>query len=178
MRFLTVLFLAGMPAASAGAQRTALPDTLLERLVRDYTGLYSRDSFELWTGLFHPNFVSFSANANGTITARNLREFLEAQRQGFLRAREMREELQNVVIEQRDRLASVWADFVFHLDGRPSRGKLVLLAVADTAGWRFSALQFAYDRSPEPRAGSRDTLHPSGSGSASRLPSPASSSEP
>jgi hypothetical protein len=178
MRPLTLLVLAGTLSGPVSAQRLPAPDSLLQQLVRDYTGLYSRDSFDVWTGLFHPSFVSISSNANGTITARNLREFLEAQRQGFLRAREMREELQNVVIEQRGRLASVWADFVFHLDGRPSRGKLVLLAVADTGGWRFSALQFAYDRSREAGGGRRDTIQHPGFGSASLLPSPASSSKP
>jgi hypothetical protein len=58
----------------------------------------------------------------------------------------MREELANVRIEQRGRLASVWADFVFYYDGTPSRGKLVLLAIADSVDWRFHSLMFSYDR--------------------------------
>ncbi|HEX9895461.1 MAG TPA: nuclear transport factor 2 family protein [Gemmatimonadales bacterium] len=134
--------------APAGAQRPAPVDTVLERIVRDYTGLYSRDSFDVWTQLFRPGFTSLSTNADGTLTFRSLKDFLEAQRLGFQRAREMREELENVRIEQQGRLAAVWADFVFHYDGRASRGKLVLLAAADSGGWRFSSLMFSYDRNP------------------------------
>jgi hypothetical protein len=59
----------------------------------------------------------------------------------------MREELHNVRIEQTGKLASVWADFTFHYDGAPSKGKLVLLAIADSAGaWKLHSLMFAYDR--------------------------------
>ena len=80
------------------------------------------------------------------MTVRTLAQFLEAQRQGFAGAREMREELANVRIDQRGRLASVWADFVFYYDGAPSKGKLALLAVSDSAGWRFHSLIFSYDK--------------------------------
>jgi hypothetical protein len=121
-------------------------DSALVALVRDYTGLYTRATFGEWTRLFGPGFTSASANAAGGVTVRTLSQFLEAQRQGFAQAKEMREELSNVRIEQRDRLASVWADFTFHYDGAPSRGKLVLLAVSDSAGWKFHSLMFAYDR--------------------------------
>lgn len=144
----SILLLAALATAGpvqAQEQRPAPPDSLLQQLVQDYTRLYSRDSFDVWTRLFLPWFSVVSTNVDGTLTYRNLTQFLEVQRQGFLRTREMREELEEVVIEQRDRLASVWANFVFYYDGRPSRGKLVLLAVADTGGWRFSSLQFAYN---------------------------------
>jgi hypothetical protein len=121
-------------------------DSSLVALVRDYTGLYSKATFDQWTRIFGPGFTSASANATGGVTVRNLNQFLEAQRQGFANAKEMREELSNVRIEQRDRLASIWADFVFHYDGAPSKGKLVLLAVSDSLGWKFHSLMFAYDK--------------------------------
>ena len=122
-------------------------DSALVAAVRDYTGLYTRETFDQWTRLFGPAFTSANTTQSGAITTRNLRDFLETQRQGFARAQEMREELHNVRIQQTGKLASVWADFTFHYDGAPSKGKLVLLAIADSAGaWKFQSLMFAYDR--------------------------------
>lgn len=122
-------------------------DSALVALVQDYTGLYTRATFDQWTTLFSPGFTSANPTSAGAITTRNLRDFLETQRLGFARAREMREELHNVRIEQRGKLASVWADFTFHYDGTPSKGKLVLLAIADSAQvWKFHSLMFTYDR--------------------------------
>jgi len=122
-------------------------DSALVALVRDYTGLYTRDTFDQWSRLFGPAFTAANTNPSGGITTRNLRDFLETQRLGFARAREMSEELHNVRIEQTGKLASVWADYTFHYDGTPNKGKLVLLAIADSAGgWKFHSLMFAYDR--------------------------------
>src|SRR5262245_25957648 len=108
------VLLALLVAAPAAAQ-----DSALVALVRDYTGLYTRDTFEQWTGLFAPSFSSANTTASGGVTTRNLRDFLEAQRVGFARAKEMSEELHNVRIEQSGRLASVWAEYTFHYDGSP-----------------------------------------------------------
>jgi hypothetical protein len=130
----------------AGPLRAQQPDSTLSALVTNYTGLYTRANFDEWTRLFGPGFTSASANRDGTITVRTLAQFLEAQRQGFARAREMREELASVRIDQRGRLASVWADFVFYYDGSPSKGKLALLAVSDSTGWKFHSLIFSYDK--------------------------------
>ncbi|MBS1242007.1 MAG: hypothetical protein H6R40_1434 [Gemmatimonadetes bacterium] len=120
-------------------------DSTLARLVRDYTGLYQNHTFVRWQELFRPAFTSTATNLDGTVTVRSLEEFLEAQRVGFQRAREMREELENVRVERRGRLATVWADFIFHYDGKASRGKLVLLCVADQIGWKIQSLAFGYD---------------------------------
>ena len=122
-------------------------DSALVALVRDYTGLYTKATFEQWTRLFSPSFSSANTTAGGGVTTRNLASFLDAQRQGFARAKELREDLHNVRIEQKEKLASVWADFTFHYDGAPSKGRLVLLAIADSAGaWKFHSLMFSYDR--------------------------------
>ncbi len=121
-------------------------DSALVAIVRDYTALYTRDTFDPWSRLFGPGFTSASANATGGVTVRTLTQFLDAQRQGFLRAREMRETLENTRIEQRGRLASIWSDFTFYYDGAPSKGKLALLAVSDSLGWKFHSLIFSYDR--------------------------------
>ena len=122
-------------------------DSALVALVRDYTGLYTRETFDQWARLFGPAFTAANTTTTGAITTRNLRDFLETQRIGFARAREMSEELHNVRIEQTGKLASVWADYTFHYDGTPNKGKLVLLAIADSAGaWKFHSLMFAYDK--------------------------------
>ena len=121
-------------------------DSALVAIVRDYTGLYTRETFEQWTRLFSPGFTSANSNPTGGITTRTLTQFLDAQRQGFLRAKEMSETLENVRIEQRGRLASIWSDFTFHYDGAPSKGKLVLLAISDSVGWKFHSLMFSYDK--------------------------------
>jgi hypothetical protein len=122
------------------------PDSAVAELVRNYTGLYRGDLLFRWQQLFFPTFTSTSANLDGTVTTRSFDEFLEAQRLGFARAREMREELENVRIERRGRIASVQADFIFHYDGKASRGKLVLVCVADKMGWKIQSLAFAYDQ--------------------------------
>jgi hypothetical protein len=122
------------------------PDSAVAQLVRDYTGLYRADLLLRWQQLFRPTFTSTAANLDGTVTVRPFDEFLEAQRLGFSRAREMREELENVRIERQGRMASVWADFIFHYDGTASRGKLVLVCVADKMGWKIQSLAFAYDQ--------------------------------
>ena len=122
------------------------PDSAVATLVRNYTGLYRGDLLYQWQQLFFPTFTSTSANRDGTVTIRSFDEFLEAQRLGFARAREMREELENVRIERQGRMASVLADFIFHYDGTASRGKLVLVCVADKMGWKIQSLAFAYDQ--------------------------------
>lgn len=137
-----VLALAAAPASAAQQQ----PDPELVRLVQDYTGLYTRGTFASWSRLFDSSFTSLSTNADGTVTLRTLEEFLDAQQRGFATARDMREELENVRIEQHGRLASVWADFVFFYEGRARRGRLVLLAAQDNSGWKFHSLMFSYNR--------------------------------
>ncbi len=56
----------------------------------------------------------------------------------------MGERLDNVRVERRGAMASVWADFEFWADGPPSRGQLVLVAVHQPDGWRFHSLLFSY----------------------------------
>lgn len=142
-QFSVCCFLLSLLAAPISAQQ---PDSALAALVRDYTGLYTRETFDQWTRLFGPGFTSANSTPTGGITTRTLSQFLETQRQGFARAREMRETLENVRIEQRGRLASIWSDFTFYYDGTPSKGKLVLLAISDSLGWKFHSLMFSYDR--------------------------------
>ncbi|HEV8600493.1 MAG TPA: nuclear transport factor 2 family protein [Gemmatimonadales bacterium] len=150
MRATTFLAAAGVAGVLLGGPR-ALPgqtreqaDSGLRRLLHDYIALYHRDSLERWRALFLPSFTVAFTNADSSITERNLEQFVERQRQGFARSPDMSEVLENVAIEQRGSLASVWADFVFTADGQSRRGRLVMLCIRERAGWRIQSLLFSY----------------------------------
>lgn len=116
----------------------------LGRVVDDYVRLYRKDSLADWKALFLPSFTSTSPRAGGGVTVRTLEEFYESQARGFARATTMSESLENVVIQHTGRLATAWADFVFHQDGTSRRGRLVLTLVDTGTAWRIAGLLFSY----------------------------------
>ena len=116
----------------------------VRRVVDDYVGLYRKDALAEWRALFLPSFTATSPAASGGVTVRTLDEFYDAQARGFARAREMSETLENVTIARSGRLATAWADFVFHQDGTSRRGRLVLGLVETNGGWRIASLLFSY----------------------------------
>jgi hypothetical protein len=116
----------------------------LEKVIADYVGLYRRDSLPEWKKLFLPHFTVASTRADGTVGERTLEEFYEAQRKYFESGRAIQEVLENVQIERKGRLASVWADFVLTDEGETRRGKLVLLLIEGTEGFRIHSLMFSY----------------------------------
>ncbi len=138
------LGLACAPVITLSAQPARDLDLTLQRLVNDYTGLYTRDSLPRWRELFLPTFTSASTTADGGVTVRGLDEFYAAQVRGFSTAKKMGERLENVRIERRGRMAIVWADFVYWHDDDTRRGRLVLTAILQNAGWRFHSLMFSY----------------------------------
>lgn len=125
------------PPATAG-------DDALRRVVDDYVGLYRKDTLAEWRALFLPTFTSTSTNSDGTVTVRSLDEFYDSQARGFARAKEMSETLEHVVIARSGRLATAWADFVFHQDGTSRQGRLVLTLVRTEGNWRIASLLFSY----------------------------------
>lgn len=141
---LLIVVLAVIAAPTAHGQVPDL-DRGLHRLVDEYISLYRPERLADWRGLFAPTFSVTSTTADGGLSVRGLDAFVQAQERGFARSKEMGERLENVKIERRGRLASVWADFVFWQDGTTSRGTLVLLAAADSSGWRFHSLMFTYE---------------------------------
>jgi len=141
---LGIAFIAALAAAPLAAQGAPDLDAGLQQLVSDYTALYRRDTFARWRTLFHPAFTAGSTTAEGGVATRTLDEFLSAQERAFAAAREMGERLENVRIERRGRIASVWADFVYWNDASSRRGRLVLLAMSGAEGWRFHSLLFTY----------------------------------
>ena len=145
MRMATMAVVLGLSSTvSAGAQVPDQLDRDLTRLVNDYTGLYTKDTFEQWRTLFLPSFAVASTTAEGGVSMRTLEQFLAAQQRGFAERTRMGERLENVAIDRRGRIATVRADFVFWHDDETSRGKLALLAIADRTGWHFQSLVFSY----------------------------------
>ena len=138
------LALACAPVVTVSAQPARDLDQSLQRLVNDYTGLYMRDSLPRWRELFLPTFTSASTTADGGVTVRGLDEFYAAQERGFSTAKKMGERLENVRIERRGRLATVSADFAYWHNDDTRRGRLVLAAIFQSAGWRFHSLMFSY----------------------------------
>lgn len=131
-------------AAPATAQDAGELDRSLDQLVTDYIGLYTKETLPRWRTLFLPTFSVASTTAEGGVSTRGLEQFYAAQERGFATSRSMGERLENVRVERRGRMASVWADFVFWQDGETSRGRLVLLAIHQREGWRFHSLMFSY----------------------------------
>lgn len=131
-------------AAPAAAQDAGALDRSLDQLVADYIGLYTKETLPRWRTLFLPTFSVASTTAEGGVSTRGLEQFYAAQERGFATSRSMGERLENVRVERRGRMASVWADFVFWQDGETSRGRLVLLAIHQREGWRFHSLMFSY----------------------------------
>ncbi|MDX2057317.1 MAG: nuclear transport factor 2 family protein [Gemmatimonadales bacterium] len=131
-------------AAPATAQDAGALDRSLDQLVADYIGLYTKETLPRWRTLFLPTFSVASTTAEGGVSTRGLEQFYAAQERGFATSRSMGERLENVRVERRGRMASVWADFVFWQDGEASRGRLVLLAIHQREGWRFHSLMFSY----------------------------------
>ena len=142
----TLLIVLGLAASAAGA-RAQPPEALersLQRVVSEYTGLYTKDSLSRWRELFLPTFTSASIAADSTVALRRLDEFYSAQERAFSSAKKMGERLENVRIERRGRLATVWADFVYWYDDNERRGRLVLTAIYQRGNWRFASLMFSY----------------------------------
>lgn len=142
---LTALLLITGPWSVGGLAQA--PDTRTEelrRVVADYVDLYRKDTLTEWRALFLPTFTAVSASADGTHSVRTLDQFYDSQARGFAQAASMSETLENVVISRSGRLATAWADFVFHQNGTSRRGRLVLTLVETGAAWRIAGLLFSY----------------------------------
>lgn len=138
------LGLAWAAVVPLSAQSAADLDRSLHRLVADYTGLYTRDSLPKWRELFLPTFTAASTRADSSVSVRGLAEFYAAQERSFTTATKMGERLENLRVERRGRMATVWADFVYWHDDDGRRGRLVLTAIFQREGWRFHSLMFSY----------------------------------
>jgi hypothetical protein len=144
LRSVATFLIASCLVTSPAKAQAADLDRSLQLLVDDYTRLYTRDSLARWRQLFLPNFTVASVAADSSVTVRHYGDFIAAQERGFNTGRNVGERLENVRIERRGRLATVWADFVYWHDDAGRRGKLVLMAVHQRGEWRFHSLMFSY----------------------------------
>jgi ketosteroid isomerase-like protein len=135
----------------AQAQPAKRPASTVERVVADYTGLYNAKDLEEWRKLFHPDLLFSSAEADGNISIRNLKQFYNAQKKAFDAGTKMSERLQNIAIESGNRIAQVAADFIFISNGKPSRGQIGLHLVQGKEGWKITAIVYSYNPGQEPR---------------------------
>ena len=135
-------FAAALQAASPPPAPT---DAALKRVVADYVGLYTHAALDKWRTLFLPTFTATHTNPDGTVKVRTLDEFFASQQRYLASGKSIKEELENLRIDRHGKLATAWADFVLTEEGEKSRGKLVLLLVADRGQWRIQSLMFAYD---------------------------------
>jgi hypothetical protein len=115
----------------------------VERVVSDYTGLYTGEHLAEWKALFLPSFTASYTNADGTVSSRTLDEFYESQRAGFARG-PMSETLHDVHITREGRLAHAVAGFDFTSGGNSRRGQLMLLLIESHGQFKIAALAFSY----------------------------------
>ena len=136
---------ASVPAAMPVAVGSTAADPRLDRVIADYVGLYRKETLDQWEKLFLPTFAVASTRTDGGTTMRTRAEFFEAQRRYHDRVPNLREDLENVRVERRGRLASVWADFVVTEPAATNRGRLVLLLIEERGDYRIHSLMFSYD---------------------------------
>ena len=138
-RFAIPILLLGLFAVPVPAA-----DAEIDALLRDYIGLYTRDTLETWRGLFHPAFVAAFTNDDGTTTARTLDEFVARQKNYFATGRPIREELADVQVERQGRLATVRAAFTLHDGPERRQGRLMMLLIRDRDRFLNLSLVFSY----------------------------------
>lgn len=139
------LALAVLVQAAPAASPPPVPDdAALRRVVADYVGLYTHNALDRWRALFLPTFTATHTLPDGTVKVRTLDEFFLSQQRYLAGGKSIKEELEDVRIERRGKLAGVWADFVLTEEGEKSRGTLTLLLVADRGAWKIQSLMFSY----------------------------------
>jgi hypothetical protein len=119
-------------------------DAALRRVVDDYVRLYRKDTLTEWRALFLPSFTATSPGRDGGATVRTFDQFFDAQARGFAASTDMSETLEHVVVSRTGKLATAWADFVFHQNGTSRRGRLALTLVETVPGWKIASLLFSY----------------------------------
>ena len=122
------------------------PGAALQKVVEDYIALYTKDSLDQWKTLFHPSVMVFFPAEDGGITARNLDEFVERQRNYFATRKAITERLENVQILEGRRIARVVADFIFIDEGKERAGTLGLHLVEGKNGWKIVSVLFSYNK--------------------------------
>lgn len=132
-------------AACATDAPTDPAQAAVNRVVADYIGLYAGPTLDQWRKLFHPSVIVAFPAEDGSITTRNLDEFVTRQKNYFATGRKISERLENVRIDLGRRIARVTADFIFNDEGEERPGRLGLHLAEGQDGWKIVAVLFAYD---------------------------------
>jgi hypothetical protein len=135
-----MMFIMMIASIAAADSRTAL-----DKAIKDYVGLYQKETLDEWKKLFHPSVnVVFPAD-DGGVNVRNLDEFFQRQKNYFEKRKSISERLENVQIFEGKRIARVVANYVFVDEGEELPGKLGLHLVEGADGWKIVAVLFSYD---------------------------------
>jgi SnoaL-like protein len=117
----------------------------LQKVIKDYIGLYRADSLDQWKLLFHPSVIVVFPTDDGSVNVRNLEEFFQRQKNFFATRKSVGERLENLQVFEGRRIARVTADFIFIDAGVEKPGKLGLHLVEGNDGWKIVAVLFSYN---------------------------------
>lgn len=117
----------------------------LQKVLKDYIGLYRADTLDQWKLLFHPSVTIIFPADDGSINVRNLEEFFQRQKNYFSTRKAISERLENVQVFEGRRIARVVADFIFVDEGVEKSGKLGLHLAEANDGWKIVAVLFSYN---------------------------------
>jgi SnoaL-like protein len=143
MAFLSILFL--FASFVMADENSAQSKEALQKVIKDYIGLYRADSLDQWKLLFHPSVTVVFPADDGSVNVRNLEEFFQRQKNFFATRKSVSERLENMQIFEGRRIARVTADFIFIDEGVEKSGKLGLHLVEGTEGWKIVAVLFSYN---------------------------------
>jgi hypothetical protein len=144
MVFLFVVFLF-VSFVIADEVNSAQSKEALQKVLKDYIGLYRADSLDQWKLLFHPSVTVVFPADDGTVNVRNLEEFFQRQKNFFATRKSVSERLENMQVFEGRRMARVTADFIFIDEGVEKPGKLGLHLVEGKDGWKIVAVLFSYN---------------------------------
>lgn len=143
MAFLSVLFL--FASFVIADENSAQSKEALQKVIKDYIGLYRADSLDQWKLLFHPSVTVVFPADDGSVNVRNLEEFFQRQKNFFATHKSVSERLENMQVFEGRRIARVTADFIFIDEGVEKPGKLGLHLVEGAEGWKIVAILFSYN---------------------------------
>ena len=143
MAFFAVLFL--ITSFVIADENSAQSKEALQKVIKDYIGLYRADSLDQWKLLFHPSVTVVFPADDGSVNVRNLEEFFQRQKNFFATRKSVSERLENLQVFEGRRIARVTADFIFIDEGVEKPGKLGLHLVEGNDGWKIVAVVFSYN---------------------------------
>src|SRR5262245_41134315 len=144
MLFLSIALLAASLVLADESNSTNSKEAL-QKVIKDYIGLYRADSLDQWKLLFHPSVAVVFPADDGSVNVRNLEEFFQRQKNYFSTRKSISERLENLQVFEGRRIARVVANFIFVDEGVEKSGRLGLHLVEGNDGWKIVAVLFSYN---------------------------------